>query len=129
MAAEKGYLRETGNLLFHISLLGLLVAVGVGSLYGYRGNVLVVEGDGFANTVAAYDRFMPGQQVSAESLEPFSFKLTDFQATYQVDGRQEGAGARLLRLPQGQRRADGARARLRRSRSTSRWRSTARRPT
>ncbi|WP_336209729.1 cytochrome c biogenesis protein ResB [Nonomuraea sp. LPB2021202275-12-8] len=90
VAAEKGYLRETGNLLFHVSLLGLLVAVGFGSLYGYRGNVLVAEGDGFANTVAAYDRFIPGRQVAAESLEPFTFQLTDFKATYQVEGDKKG---------------------------------------
>ncbi|MFF5210274.1 cytochrome c biogenesis protein ResB [Streptosporangium sp. NPDC000396] len=90
VAAEKGYLRETGNLVFHIALLGLLLAVGVGTLYGYRGNVLVVEGEGFANTVAAYDRYMPGQQVSAESLEPFSFTLDDFQATYIAKGERRG---------------------------------------
>lgn len=90
VSAEKGYLRETGNLLFHIALLGLLIAVGAGSMYGYRGNVLVVEGDGFANTVANYDRFMPGPQVNAESLEPFTFELTDFRATYQVAGDKKG---------------------------------------
>ncbi|WP_433249932.1 cytochrome c biogenesis protein ResB [Streptosporangium sp. CA-135522] len=90
VAGEKGYLRETGNLLFHVALLGLLVAVGVGALYGYRGNVLVVEGDGFANTVAAYDRYMPGQQVNAESLEPFSFTLDDFQASYIARGERQG---------------------------------------
>lgn len=90
VSAEKGYLREVGNLLFHVSLLGILVAVGIGSLYGYRGNVLVVEGDGFANTVAAYDRYMPGSQVSAESLEPFSFQLTDFSASYQLQGQKRG---------------------------------------
>ncbi|MBB4938987.1 cytochrome c biogenesis protein [Streptosporangium album] len=90
VAAEKGYLRETGNLMFHVALLGLLVAVGAGALFGYRGNVLVVEGDGFANTVAAYDRYMPGQQVSAESLEPFSFTLDDFQATYIARGERQG---------------------------------------
>lgn len=90
VSAEKGYLRETGNLFFHVALLGMLVAVGVGSLYGYRGNVLVVEGDGFANTVAAYDRYIPGSQVSAESLEPFAFQLDDFQTTYQVQGAKRG---------------------------------------
>nr|BFE85611.1 hypothetical protein GCM10020093_082120 [Planobispora longispora] len=90
VSAEKGYLKETGNLLFHVALLGLLVAIGVGALYGYRGNVLVVEGDGFANTVAAYDRYMPGQQVNAESLEPFSFTLEDFQATYIAKGDKRG---------------------------------------
>ncbi|WP_440100395.1 cytochrome c biogenesis protein ResB [Streptosporangium sp. H16] len=90
VAGEKGYLRETGNLLFHVALLGLLVAVGAGALYGYRGNVLVVEGEGFANTVAAYDRYMPGQQVNAESLEPFSFTVDDFQATYIAKGEKAG---------------------------------------
>jgi cytochrome c biogenesis protein len=90
VSAEKGYLRETGNLLFHVALLGILFAIGAGSLYGYRGNVLVVEGDGFANTVAAYDRFIPGNQVSAESLEPFSLQLTDFQVAYQVAGDKRG---------------------------------------
>ncbi|MEV4174582.1 cytochrome c biogenesis protein ResB [Nonomuraea sp. NPDC049709] len=90
VSAEKGYLRETGNLLFHVSLLGILLAIGAGSLFGYRGNVLVVEGDGFANTVAAYDRFIPGSQVSAESLEPFSFQLAEFKVAYQVTGDKRG---------------------------------------
>ncbi|MFI7639229.1 cytochrome c biogenesis protein ResB [Nonomuraea sp. NPDC049400] len=90
VSAEKGYLRETGNLLFHVALLGILLSVGFGSLFGYRGNVLVVEGDGFANTVAAYDRFIPGSQVSAESLEPFSFQLADFKVAYQVTGDKKG---------------------------------------
>ncbi|WP_157248816.1 cytochrome c biogenesis protein ResB [Nonomuraea typhae] len=95
VSAEKGFLRETGNLLFHISLLGVLAAVGVGALFGYRGNVLVAENEGFANTVAAYDRFMPGTQVSAESLEPFAFTLTDFQADYQVGGDPKKIGQPL----------------------------------
>ncbi len=37
LSAEKGYLREAGNLLFHFSLLGLLVAIAVGKLFGYEG--------------------------------------------------------------------------------------------
>ncbi|GII81329.1 cytochrome c biosynthesis protein [Sphaerisporangium rufum] len=90
VAGEKGYLRESGNLLFHLALLALLVAVGAGALYGYRGNVLLVEGNGFANTVAAYDRYIPGQRVSADSLQPFSFTLDDFQATYVAAGQRRG---------------------------------------
>ena len=55
MSAEKGYLRETGNLVFHLSLLLLLVAVALGHLLGYKANVLLVEGEAFSNTVSAYD--------------------------------------------------------------------------
>ncbi len=89
VSAEKGHLRETGNLLFHVALLVLLVAVGAGGLFGYQGNVLVVEGDGFSNTVAAYDRYLPGSQVSPEDLQPFSFTLKDFQATYIGPGHEK----------------------------------------
>ena len=42
--AEKGYLRETGNLLFHVSLIGVLVAVGFGGAFSYSGQRLLVEG-------------------------------------------------------------------------------------
>ncbi|MFI0423328.1 cytochrome c biogenesis protein ResB [Spongiactinospora sp. 9N601] len=90
IGAEKGYLREAGNLLFHTALVGILLALGIGALYGYRGNVLIVEGNGFANTVAAYDRYIPGSQVSAESLEPFSFQLDDFKVDYQIAGDRPG---------------------------------------
>src|SRR5690606_33515487 len=61
-----------------------------GALYGYRGNVVVVEGESFANTVAAYDRFMPGSRVTAESLHPFSFTLKDFQVTFIAAGERTG---------------------------------------
>ncbi|GGT45914.1 cytochrome c biogenesis protein ResB [Nonomuraea spiralis] len=90
VAAEKGYLRESGNLLFHVSLLGLLVSFGLGGQYGYRGNILLVEGNGFANTVSAFDRFLPGPWVGAESLEPFTLTLGQFQATYIAQGGRRG---------------------------------------
>src|SRR5690348_14936514 len=34
VSAEKGYLREAGNLLFHLALLGVLVSVALGGLFG-----------------------------------------------------------------------------------------------
>ena len=46
ISAEKGYLREFGNIVFHFSLLGLLVAVAVGTLFGYEGNVIVIANGG-----------------------------------------------------------------------------------
>ena len=66
LSAEKGYLRETGNLLFHVSLVVLLVGIATGGLYGFKGTVLVKEGDGFANTVFAYDDISPGRRFDAE---------------------------------------------------------------
>jgi cytochrome c biogenesis protein len=87
ISAERGYLRETGNLLFHVSLVGLLVGVAMAGLFGFQGTVLVKEGDGFANTVFAYDDIKPGRRFDAERLVPFNFVLDDFRATYDDDGK------------------------------------------
>jgi cytochrome c biogenesis protein len=90
VAAEKGHLRETGNLVFHLALLALLFAVGAGALYGYKGNVLLTEGKGFSNTLAYYDAFQPGKEFAASRLPPFSVSLDDFTAKYVVAGEQRG---------------------------------------
>lgn len=90
VSAEKGYLREVGNLGFHLSLLVLLFGVAGGQLYGFEGRVVVVEGEGFANTRAQYDDFVPGPWVDEARLEPFSFTLEDFSAAYQTSGPQMG---------------------------------------
>jgi cytochrome c biogenesis protein len=90
VAAEKGYLRETGNLVFHLALLVLLFAVGAGAVYGYKGNVLLTEGKGFSNTLAYYDAFRPGRQFDASALPPFSVSLDDFKADYIVAGDKRG---------------------------------------
>lgn len=91
VSAERGYFREFGNLLFHLSLLVLLVAVGAGSSYGFRGTVIVREGYGFADNITQYDSFTPGRAYSVSSLPPFSFTLTKFHAAYQIGGMQAGA--------------------------------------
>ena len=87
LSAEKGYLRETGNLLFHVSLVALLVGIAMGSLGGFRGTVLVTEGNGFANTVFAFDDITPGSRFDAEDLVPFAVSLEEFRATYADDGK------------------------------------------
>ena len=86
VAAEKGYLRETGNLVFHVALVGLLVGVALGGLFGYKGTVIVPEGDGFADTLASYDGFSPGRLFSAGQLAPWSVTLESFHAFYQATG-------------------------------------------
>ena len=93
VSAEKGYLHEVGNLLFHVALLGLLVSVALGGLFGYKGNRLLVEGDSFANTPTALDVFHPGRLVSATDLAPFSLTLRRFAATYITSGSQRGEPA------------------------------------
>ncbi|MFZ0324159.1 MAG: cytochrome c biogenesis protein ResB [Actinomycetes bacterium] len=90
VAAEKGYLRESGNLLFHVALLVLLVGVAVGGMFGYHGTVIVVEGEGFANTITQYDDFHPGKRFQPSQLAPFSFRLDDFDATFVSSGPRAG---------------------------------------
>jgi len=87
LSAEKGYLRETGNLVFHVSLVVLLVGIAVGAFQGFKGTVLVKEGDGFANTIASYDDINPGRRFDASSLVPLAFRLEDFVGTYGKDGK------------------------------------------
>jgi cytochrome c biogenesis protein len=87
LSAEKGYARETGNLLFHVSLVVLLVGIALGGLFGFQGSVLLKEGDGFANAVFNYDDIRPGRRFGDEDLEPFHFSLDDFRATYNDEGQ------------------------------------------
>ncbi|MFF2700043.1 cytochrome c biogenesis protein ResB [Streptomyces cyaneofuscatus] len=90
VAAEKGYLREAGNLVFHIALIVMLVAFAAGQLFKSEGGKLVVEGDGFANTLTQYDDFKSGSLYDSDSLAPFSFVLDDFVGTYEESGPQRG---------------------------------------
>jgi cytochrome c biogenesis protein len=91
LSAEKGYLRETGNLLFHLALIVLLAGIAVGALFGTHGTVIVVEGGAFANTVQRYDSYGGGRLAGTDSLPPFSFTLDSFAATYQRGGPQDSA--------------------------------------
>ena len=91
VAAERGHWRETGNLVFHLSLLLLLVAVALGSLFGFKASVLVVEGRAFSNTVTAYDTFTGGAAFDDGSLDPFTVALDGLAVRYQADGDQRGA--------------------------------------
>jgi cytochrome c biogenesis protein len=90
VAAEKGYLREVGNLLFHIALLGLLVSIGLGGLFGYKADRLLVTGTSFSNTVTALDEFHPGRLVSPTDLQPFTVALDHFSASYVTSGPLTG---------------------------------------
>ena len=86
VSAEKGYLREVGNLIFHIALLALLASVGIGGVFGYKANRLLVAGQSFADTPTALDVFRPGRLVSPSNLAPFSVGLQHFSASYVRSG-------------------------------------------
>ncbi|MFE2050398.1 cytochrome c biogenesis protein ResB [Streptomyces sp. NPDC059459] len=91
VAAEKGYVREAGNLLFHIALIVMLIAFGWGQLFKYEGNKLILEGDGFSNTLTQYDDFKSGNLFDPDhDLTPFSFSLKDFHGTYEASGPNRG---------------------------------------
>ena len=84
VSAERGYLRETGNLVFHISLIGLLIAVAVGGGLSYSGQRVLIEGETFVNNLGSYDSFAPGTFFDKNSLTPFSMKLDKFEADFDL---------------------------------------------
>ena len=92
VSAEKGYTRETGNLIFHVALLASLILIAVGRLYTYEGQLIVKQGDGFCNAVFNYDSWKPGRFAAEGKVHPAPFcidKLTRFTATYTSDGEPE----------------------------------------
>lgn len=98
VSAEKGYLREFGNIVFHFSLLGLLVAVAVGKLFGYEGNVIVIAdgGPGFCSaSPAAFDSFRAGNTVDGTSLHPLCIRVDDFVAHYLPSGQATSFAANI----------------------------------
>ncbi len=84
VSAERGYMRETGNLVFHSALVGILITVGVGGGFGYQGQRVVVEGQTFVNTLLAYDSFNPGRFFSDSQLSPYKITLDSFSASYET---------------------------------------------
>jgi cytochrome c biogenesis protein len=96
VAAERGYLREAGNLVFHISLVFVLVGVAIGVLFGFRGTSVVIVGQGFSNNLTQYDDFSSGARFTEADLAPFSVTLKDFEVKFETGPVQRGA-ARLFR--------------------------------
>ncbi|MEU6084718.1 cytochrome c biogenesis protein ResB [Streptomyces sp. NPDC047108] len=90
VAAEKGYLREAGNLVFHVALIVMLVAFAVGQLWKSEGGKLIVDGDGFSNTLTQYDDFRSGDLFDSDTLAPFGFSLHGFESSYERTGPEKG---------------------------------------
>ncbi|AWB94514.1 cytochrome C biogenesis protein [Agromyces badenianii] len=88
VSAERGYLRETGNLVFHTALLGVLIAVGFGGGFGFSGQRVIVEGQTFVNTLAAYDSFNPGRFFNDTRLTPYRLSLESLDAVYETRNQE-----------------------------------------
>ncbi len=93
LSAEKGYSRETGNLVFHVALLTALIAIAVGRLYSYEGERIVLPGtiaeQGFcADLVANYDSWNPGRLAEDGDVKPapICLGLNSFTAKYNSSG-------------------------------------------
>jgi cytochrome c biogenesis protein len=82
ISAEKGYLRETGNLLFHLSLIFILIGVSFGSLYGLRGEAIVNVGERFVNVPTSYDTLALGKLTKDSDLPQFTITVDKFVAQY-----------------------------------------------
>ncbi|AVH21984.1 cytochrome c biogenesis protein ResB [Nocardia cyriacigeorgica] len=92
LSAEKGYAREFGNLVFHLALVGLLVSIAVGKLFGYEGSVIVIanNGPGFCSTSpAAFDSFRTGSANDGTGMTPICVRVKDFHADYLDNGQAE----------------------------------------
>ena len=84
VSAERGYVRETGNLVFHFSLIGVLIAVGIGGGLSFSGQRVLVEGETFVNNLASYDSFSPGTFFNESMLVPFSMSLDKFEVDFDL---------------------------------------------
>ncbi|MEV0297953.1 cytochrome c biogenesis protein ResB [Nocardia sp. NPDC050710] len=92
LSAEKGYTRELGNLVFHLALVGLLVAIAAGKLFGYEGSVIVIanNGPGFCTTSpAVFDSFKAGNVNDGTGMTPLCVRVKDFEADYLENGQAE----------------------------------------
>ncbi|MFF1881165.1 cytochrome c biogenesis protein ResB [Pseudarthrobacter sp. NPDC058196] len=87
LGAERGFLKEVGNLVFHTSLIGVLVSVAAGGLFGYSGQRILVEGDTFVNTLVGYDQFNPGTNFQSSQLQPYSLQLDKFNITFDRESK------------------------------------------
>jgi cytochrome c biogenesis protein len=85
LRAERGYLRETGNLVFHVALVGILFSVGFASGFGWSGQRIIVEGQAFTNQLSSYETFNPGRFFDEQGLEPYAVQLNSFVPEYKLD--------------------------------------------
>ena len=83
--AEFGYLRETGNLVFHVALVGILATLGFAGGFNWYGQRALVEGQAFTNQLSSFDTFNPSRWFNESQLDPYAVSLTSFVPEYVKD--------------------------------------------
>jgi cytochrome c biogenesis protein len=66
------------------------VGFALGGLFGYKGGVILVVGNGFSNNLTQYDDFVPGSLFRASDMEPFSFDVNSFDVDWLTSGPRKG---------------------------------------
>lgn len=97
VSAERGYLRETGNLVFHLALVGVLISVAIGGLFSFNGQKVLVEGESLVNQLIDYDSATSGTWFDANRLEPFGMRLDSLEVDY-VTPDEENINAQAIGL-------------------------------
>ena len=93
VAGESGYLRETGNLAFHIGVVVVTIALAWGYLVAWKADRIVPVGGSVTNTLSGYDAFSAGPLVDTDALVPFTIALDSLDVRFEEDasGAQFGA--------------------------------------
>ena len=84
ISAEKGFVRETGNLFFHLALILILLGISFSSLFGMRGEAIINVGERFVNTPTSYDTLTYGKLYKESNLPAFMLTADKFVAKYNV---------------------------------------------
>ena len=91
VSAEKGYLREVGNLLFHlVAARGAASRSRSAGCSATRRTSCWSRGRRSPTRLPALDEFHPGRLVSGSDLAPFSLTLDHFSASYLTSGDSRG---------------------------------------
>jgi len=85
ISAEKGFMRETGNLFFHVALILILLGISFSSLFGMRGEAIISVGERFVNTPTSYDTLTYGKLYRDSNLPAFMLTADKFVAKYNVE--------------------------------------------
>lgn len=100
ISAERGYTRELMNLIFHIGIVGMIVAFAAGRMVFYEGQAIVITNSEHENAIpveqprvfcntspANFDVFRAGPFFDGTGLTPFCFESQDFKAKYLNNGQ------------------------------------------